>query len=270
MLVSQNTASAARGESVARKFTHFQRTLMIPQCFSRLARSHSLIALAIFSVLAVLASPGCRAQEVGASSTPDYSKVFDKTDAMIPARDGVKLHTEIYAPKKATGPLPIILERTPYGLGDDKTGFSKKLVRYEEMIPEGYIFVFQDIRGRYGSEGTFVMQRPVRDSKNSKSIDEGTDTYDTIDWLIKNVPRNNGRVGVIGTSYPGFLAIMAGINPDATHPAVKAISPQAPMIDVWRGDDFFHNGAFRQTYGYDYAFGLESSKQSTFGKLNED
>jgi predicted acyl esterase len=93
---------------------------------------------------------------------------------------------------------------------------------------------------------------------NPKAVDESTDTYDTVAWLLKNVPNNNGRVGVVGTSYPGFLAMMAGIDP---HPAVKAISPQAPMIDVWMGDDFFHNGAFRQTYGYDYVLGLESSKE---------
>jgi len=139
----------------------------------------------------------------GQQERPDYSKVFDKTDAMIPARDGIKLHTEIYSPKNAAEPLPIIFERTPYGLADDEKGYSRKLARYAEMIPEGYIFVFQDIRGRYGSEGKFVMQRPVRDPKDPKAVDEGTDTYDSIDWLVKNVPRNNGRVGLLGISYGG-------------------------------------------------------------------
>ena len=113
------------------------------------------------------------------------------------------------------------------------------------------------------------MMRPLADHHNPKAIDESTDTYDTVAWLIKNVPGNNGRVGVVGTSYPGFLAMMAGIDP---HPAVKAISPQAPMIDVWIGDDFFHNGAFRQTYGYDYVLSMESSKQITdvgYGKDKE-
>ncbi len=131
----------------------------------------------------------------------EFSKLFDKTEVMIPARDGTKLHTEIYTPKNAGEPLPIILERTPYGLNDDEKGYSRKLGRYAEMIPDGYIFVFQDIRGRYGSEGKFVMQRPVRDPKDPKAIDEGTDTYDTIDWLVKNVPHNNGRVGLLGISY---------------------------------------------------------------------
>ena len=107
------------------------------------------------------------------------------------------------------------------------------------------------------------MMRPLADHHDSKAIDESTDTYDTVAWLLKNVPGNNGRVGVVGTSYPGFLAMMAGIDP---HPAVKAISPQAPMIDVWIGDDFFHNGAFRQSYGYDYVLGMESSKEPDRGR----
>jgi hypothetical protein len=111
------------------------------------------------------------------------------------------------------------------------------------------------------------MMRPLADHHNPKAIDETTDTYDTVAWLLKNVPDNNGRVGVVGISYPGFLSAEAGIDP---HPAVKAISPQAAMTDVWIGDDFFHNGAFRQTYGYDYVLGMESSKKATFGKLNED
>ena len=115
----------------------------------------------------------------------------------------------------------------------------------------GYIYVCEDIRGRFKSEGQFVMSRPLADHHDPKAVDESTDTYDTVDWLLKNVQGNNGRAGFVGTSYPGFLAMMAGIDP---HPAVKAISPQAPMIDVWMGDDFFHNGAFRQTYGYDYVY----------------
>ena len=129
-----------------------------------------------------------------------------------------------------------------------------------ELARDGYIYVGEDIRGRYKSEGKFVMSRPLADHHDPKAIDESTDTYDTVAWLLKNVPGNNGRAGVVGTSYPGFLAMMAGIDP---HPAVKAISPQAPMIDVWMGDDFFHNGAFRQSYGYDYVLGMESSKEET-------
>ena len=188
---------------------------------------------------------------------PDYSKLFDKTEVMIAARDGVKLHTEIYSPKNATEPLPIIFERTPYGLSDDEKGYSRKLSRYAEMIPEGYIFVFQDIRGRYGSEGKFVMQRPVRDPKNPKSIDEGTDTYDTIDWLVKNVPHNNGRVGLLGISYGGWLTVMGMLEP---HPALKAVSEQASPADMFLGDDFHHNGAFRLSYGFEYSTMMETDK----------
>ncbi len=187
----------------------------------------------------------------------DYSKIFDKTDVMIAARDGVKLHTEIYSPKNVSGPLPIIFERTPYGLGDDEKSYSRKLGRYAEMIPDGYIFVFQDIRGRYGSEGKFVMQRPIRDPKNPKAIDEGTDTYDSIDWLAKNVPRNNGRVGLLGISYGGWLTVMGMLEP---HPALKAVSEQASPADMFLGDDFHHNGAFRLSYGFEYSTMMETDK----------
>src|SRR5215472_6498642 len=188
---------------------------------------------------------------------PDYSKLFDKTDLMIAARDGVKLHTEIYSPKNATEPLPFIFERTPYGLSDDEKGYSPKLGRYAEMIPDDYIFVFQDIRGRYGSEGKFVMQRPVRNPKDPKAIDEGTDTYDSIDWLVKNVPKNNSRVGLLGISYGGWLTVMGMLEP---HPALKAVSEQASPADMFLGDDFHHNGAFRLSYGFEYSTMMETDK----------
>jgi putative CocE/NonD family hydrolase len=196
---------------------------------------------------------------LGARQQPpvDYSKVFDKTDGMISARDGIKLHTEIYAPKNTAEPLPIVFERTPYGLDDDEKGYSRKLKRYAEMIPDGYIFVFQDIRGRYGSQGTFVMQRPIRDPKDPKAIDEGTDTYDSIDWLEKNVPRNNGRVGLLGISYGGWLTVMGMLEP---HPALKAVSEQASPADMFLGDDFHHHGAFRLSYGFEYSTMMETGK----------
>ena len=181
---------------------------------------------------------------------------YQRTEVMIPMRDGIKLHTVILKPADIVGPLPILMQRTPYGV-DWSTCASFFAVR-PELARDGYIYVVEDIRGRYRSEGQFVMSRPIADHHDPKAIDESTDTYDTVDWLIKNVQGNNGRVGVVGTSYPGFLATAAGIDP---HPAVKAISPQAPMIDVWIGDDFFHNGAFRQSYGYDYVKGLESTRE---------
>ena len=192
-----------------------------------------------------------------APNPPDYSLLFDKTDGMITARDGVKLHTEIYAPKNSAQPLPIVIERTPYGLHDDDKGYSRILGRYAEMIPDDFIFVFQDIRGRYASEGTFVMQRPVRDPKDAKAIDEGTDTYDTIDWLVKNVPHNNGRAGLVGISYGGWLTVMGMLEP---HPALKAVSEQASPADMFLGDDFHHNGAFRLSYGFEYSTMMETGK----------
>ncbi len=178
---------------------------------------------------------------------------YQRTEAMIPMRDGVSLFAVILKPSDIATPLPILIERTPYGV-EDEDGKSP-YARRPELARDGYIFVGEDIRGRYKSPGKFIMMHPLADHHNPTAIDESTDTYDTVAWLLKNVPGNNGRVGVVGTSYDGFLAMMAGIDP---HPAVKAISPQAPMIDVWIGDDFFHNGAFRQTYGYDYVLGMEA------------
>jgi uncharacterized protein len=183
---------------------------------------------------------------------------YRRAEAMIPMRDGVKLYVVYLKPADIATPLPFLIQRTPYGCGEtNRLSFSGGR---PELARDGYIYVCGDIRGRYQSEGEFVMSRPLADHHDRKAIDESTDTYDTVAWLLANVQGNNGRVGFIGTSYPGFLAMMAGIDP---HPAVKAISPQAPMIDVWMGDDFFHNGAFRQTYGYDYVYAMESSKEST-------
>jgi len=174
---------------------------------------------------------------------------YVSTEVMIPVRDGVRLHTFIVAPRNRTGPLPILLMRTPYGAD----GSAQRLPgAYRFLAADGYIFVFQDIRGRNGSEGQYLMNRPLR--TDSSGIDEATDTYDTVEWLLHHVPDNNGRVGGLGISYPGWLAEMTGLS---GHPAVKAVSPQAPMTDTWMGDDFFHNGAWRQSYGVEYTYGME-------------
>lgn len=220
----------------------------------------------IFGIVAVgwLAAPMVSGQGAG---RPELPALFEKNEVMIAMRDGVKLHTEIYAPKNAKEPLPIFLERTPYGISADDKGYSPKLYRYSHMFADGYVFVFQDIRGRFGSEGQFVMNRPVHDAGNPKGVDESTDTYDTIEWLVKNVPNNNGRVGTAGISYGGFLAAMALVNP---HPALKAVSEQACMGDTWLGDDFFHNGAFRLSYGYEYATEMESTKENSKLKFDKD
>ena len=190
---------------------------------------------------------------------------YVRTDVMIPMRDGVKLHAVILKPADIATPLPFLIERTPYGVNGDNraTFFSNR----PELARAGYIYVAEDIRGRYKSQGKFVMSRPLADHHDPKAIDESTDTYDTVAWLLGNVQGNNGRAGFVGTSYPGFLAMMAGIDP---HPAVKAISPQAPMIDVWIGDDFFHNGAFRQSYGYDYVMEMETNKERTDVNYGKD
>jgi len=177
---------------------------------------------------------------------------------MIPVRDGVELHTVILRPEgtdKSGPPLPFLMQRTPYGVNNASP--ESVAIAKPELATSGYIFVYQDIRGRYGSGGQFVMNHPVVAHNAKTDVDETTDTRDTVDWLLKNVPNNSGKVGVLGVSYPGFLAMMAGID---AHPAVKAISPQAPMTNIWKGDDFFHNGAFRETYGFDYVQQLEAQK----------
>ncbi|HEX6163231.1 MAG TPA: CocE/NonD family hydrolase, partial [Vicinamibacterales bacterium] len=151
---------------------------------------------------------------------PSAADRFEVSDVMIPMRDGIRLNTKIFTPRGQTGPLPIIFKRTPYGIQGAANTFN---AYYKALAEEGYIFVHQDIRGKFGSEGTFVMQRPARGS-DKKAIDEGTDTYDSIEWLIKNVRNNNGRVGMLGISYDGWTTIMGAIEP---HPALEAISPQA-------------------------------------------
>ena len=181
-------------------------------------------------------------------------------------RDGVKLHAVILKPADITDAAAVPDPADTVRGGWDHAAHRSSAQR-PELARAGYIYVGEDIRGRFKSEGEFVMSRPLADHHDPKAIDESTDTYDTVEWLLKNVAGNNGRAGFVGTSYPGFLAMMAGIDP---HPAVKAISPQAPMIDVWMGDDFFHNGAFRQTYGYDYVYGMETSKQSSEVSYGKD
>ncbi len=213
-----------------------------------------LLRLAIPVVLVSVLSGSSRSIQEPAANP---AARFDVTDVMVPARDGVKLHTMIYVPKGATEPLPFIFTRTPYGIDGSAGAFR---LRFKELADEGYIFVFQDIRGRYRSEGTFVMQRPARDPKDARAIDEGTDTYDTIEWLLRNVQPNNGRVGMLGVSYDGWTTAMATLEP---HPALKAVSPQASPADMWLGDDFHHNGAFRLSYGFEYAAMMETTKEST-------
>jgi uncharacterized protein len=193
---------------------------------------------------------------------------YVRSEVMIPMRDGTMLHTVILRPvgsEKKGAPLPFLMTRTPYGV-DEYSDIAVKLGK-PELATSGYIFVEQDIRGRYESGGKFVMNRPIVSHSTKEGVDETTDTNDTIDWLLKNVPNNAGKVGVLGISYPGFLAMMAGID---ANPAVKAISPQAPMTDIWMGDDFFHNGAFRESYGFDYVQEMEAQKTDGVVSSKED
>ncbi len=184
---------------------------------------------------------------------------FTYSEVMVPMRDGVRLQTAIFAPKDAKGPLPILLTRTPYGVPDEAHWAKLLEAGYmQDLRADGYIFVFQNIRGKFKSEGQFVMIRPLRDPRDPKAIDESTDAYDTIDWLVKNVPNNNGRVGIWGVSYPGWTTVMALISP---HPALKAASEQASPDDMFLGDDFHHNGAFRLDYSFEYAAMMESGKE---------
>ena len=189
-----------------------------------------------------------------------------RRDVMIPMRDGVKLHTIILVPKSAKG-APMLLTRTPYEakkltshlpsgqLGPSLYGYDNAT---DVIVEGGYIRVVQDIRGKYGSEGDYVMNRPLHGPQNPTPVDHATDTWDTIDWLVKNVPESNGKVGILGISYDGFLPLMALVNP---HPALKVSVPMNPMVDGWMGDDWFHNGAFRQQ-GMPYIYEQEATRDN--------
>jgi putative CocE/NonD family hydrolase len=174
------------------------------------------------------------------------------SDVMIPMRDGVKLHAEVWRPRGDTSRLPILMQRSPYGFGLSAVKRSMG-AEYKELAQEGFIFVLEDIRGRFGSEGEFVMLRPKATAKDG--VDESTDTYDSIEWLTKTLPNNNGKVGVFGVSYLGWTTAMATVDP---HPALKAVSVQASPEDMFIGDDFHHNGAFRLQYAWEYAAALET------------
>src|SRR6266550_2612021 len=189
---------------------------------------------------------------------------YVRREVMIPMRDGVKLHTVILVPKGAKR-APILLTRTPYNATQltrhiNSSHLGPSLYGYDNatdvIVEGGYIRVVQDIRGKYGSEGEYVMNRPVRGPLNPTKVDHPTDTYDTIDWLVKNIPETNGKVGILGISYDGFLPLMGLINP---HPALKVSVPMNPMVDGWMGDDWFHHGAFRQQ-GMSYIYDQEATR----------
>ena len=179
---------------------------------------------------------------------------------MIPMRDGVQLYTVVLVPLKKNSTFPFLIIRTPYGADDgfpkyDKTIFLGNDFSYLNMAMDGYIFVFQDIRGKYKSQGIMEIHQPLIHQNQKGAIDESTDTWDTIEWLIHHVKNNNGRAGITGISYPGWLALVGAADP---HPALKASSEQACMGDLFLGDDFHHNGAFRLSYGLEYTYEVEA------------
>jgi hypothetical protein len=224
------------------------------------------IATLLLLALAAVITPAARS----ADTTPDTNAVwlaehYTKFEHRIPMRDGVKLFTRVYVPKDDSQAWPIMLTRTPYALkpyGADNYGDPSGSFR--ELARDKFILVTQDVRGRYGSEGDYVHVRPFNPNKRAKEIDESSDAYDTIDWLVKNIPNNNGNVGMFGISYPGFYTSMGMID---SHPALKAASPQAPIADWFMGDDLHHNGAFflTQNFGFFYNFA-----QRTEDPLHED
>jgi hypothetical protein len=246
----------------------------------RLTGSISTMTLLALLLGALLLADGSAAQTAAApsrypalpSETPaklePATEGFDhvRRDVMIPMRDGVKLHTVLLVPKGAKG-APILLTRTPYDatrltthaesahLGPILTGYDNAT---DVIVDGGYIRVVQDVRGKHGSEGDYVMNRPLHGPLNPTPVDHATDTYDTIDWLVKNVPESNGRVGILGISYDGFLPLMALVHP---HPALKVSVPMNPMVDGWMGDDWFHNGAFREQ-GMGYIYEQEATRKS--------
>src|SRR2546422_3643628 len=215
--------------------------------------------LRTFLLVVSLAAPAVWAQGL------EYVKAhYTKSEFQIPVRDGQKLFTSVYTPKDTEKQYPIMLMRTPYSVGPyGVDNYKTNLGPSEIFSKDGYIFVYQDVRGRWMSEGEYANMRPHNPVKRGPSdIDESTDTYDTIDWLIKNIPNNNGRVGMWGISYPGYYVAAGMID---AHPALKAASPQAPICDWFVGDDFHHNGAFylAHAFGFFSNFGRPKTEPAT-------
>ncbi len=206
------------------------------------ARSVALVVGLLSTVTAVLAQDLARVTPMTPDVVASYEQTlpsadFIRREAMVPMRDGIKLYTVVVM-KKGTGQSPILLSRTPYGAHEATHRVrSQRIVDILEVmdsdfVEDGYIRVYQDIRGLYQSEGAYIMNRPLAGPLNDTGIDESTDAYDTIDWLVRNVPESNGKVGIIGSSYLGFTALMAEIHP---HPALKVAVPESPMVDGWMG-----------------------------------
>ena len=200
------------------------------------------------------------------SSSANIKNKYDKTEVYIPMRDGKKLFTSYYIPKDKTEKYPILMFRTPYNSErGGENNFNFFMTAYYRFVKENYIMVFQDVRGRYMSEGEFEDIRPFKPNKKKTEFDEASDTYDAVDWLVKNLSSSNGKVGVTGTSYPGFYATLAILS---EHPAIKAVSPQAPVTAWFIGDDFHHNGAFFlfDSFKFHSSFGKPRKNPSRVGQ----
>jgi putative CocE/NonD family hydrolase len=216
----------------------------------------ALLGLALITLHAHAWNAGAQDATNAINQALEYVKAhYTKHEYQLPMRDGKKLFTSVYVPKDDSQAYPIMLSRTPYGVGPYGVDAYRESLGPSEMFTKnGFIFVYQDVRGRYMSEGEFVNMRPHKDIKSGPTdIDESTDTYDTIDWLVKNIPHNNGKVGMWGISYPGFYAAAGMID---AHPALKAVSPQAPIADWFIGDDFHHNGAFYYPHAFNFFVGF--------------
>ncbi len=194
----------------------------------------------------------------GYSQTKPDTLTYIRQEAMIPMRDGIRLFTVIYKPQNIKEDVPFLMGRTPYSVSWMPSPNNIEYIA--NLARDGYIFVFQDIRGQNKSEGKFEMLRPARDKSKPNTIDESTDTYDAIEWLIKNIKGNNGKAGILGISYDGWTTMMGTIEP---HPALKAVSEQATPSDMFIGDDLHHNGAFRLSYGFEYVYMVENAKENS-------
>jgi putative CocE/NonD family hydrolase len=197
------------------------------------------------------------AQSEESATDFDVREHYTKTEYRIPMRDGVKLYTAVYAPKDQAHPWPFLMNRTPYSVGFYGPDKYPTRLGVTELVKAGYIFVFQDVRGRFMSEGKFIEETPYIASKKPGDIDETTDMYDTVEFLLKNVPNNNGRVGIHGISYPGFYTAASIID---SHPAIKAASPQAPMANLYMNDDAYHGGAFMLSANFGFYAVFKSQK----------
>jgi uncharacterized protein len=233
----------------------------------------SVLSIALFAAITVAVSASVQAQT--AASAPaqqaaefDVRENYTKYEYRIPMRDGVRLFTSVYVPKDQSKTYPFLMQRTPYSAAPYGVNeYPRRLGPTPELLRLGYIFVTQDVRGRYMSEGKWIEMTPHKPNKGAKDIDESTDMYDTVEWLLKNITGNNGRVGIWGNSYPGFYVSASIVD---SHPAIKAASPQAPVTDLYFGDDTYHNGAFMLAANFGFYTSFKPQENPTSERTRWD